>query len=327
MFRKTLIGAAVAAAVAAPAASFAETTLYGNFRGSIISEDVTSGGVSTDSTKGVNNASRLGVKGAIGENGLKGIYHLQMGASNDGDAAGRGLTERFYFAGLKGSFGSIVYGRTSTAYKMAGVKLDPFYDTSVGPANGGANYGLSPQTNGFTNNSLAYTSPKLGGAFTINAAVYLDDAEDQDYNIGGQYSNGGITAGLQYTQTNDVGSVIALAPTDSTAIRIYGGYKTKAFSIAASYETVDIDGTSDEQTYLYVPVTFNVSPKTKLAASFGQVDDAANGAGRDGNGDGYALGVFHNILPKTTLSAIVSSVDYDNDDSREVFGIGVVQSF
>ncbi len=330
--KKMLLSAAIAAACTVPGAAMAETTLYGNFRWSVIDLDT---GAPTGSTlQAVNNASRLGVKGAIGEGGLKGIYHLQMGANNDGDGSGAGnadeaLTDRFYFAGLKGGFGSIIYGRHSTGYKMAGVKQDPFYDTSVGPANGGSNYGYSPATNGFTNNSLAYTSPKIGGAFTINAGIYLDDSDEQDYVIGGQYSKGGITAGIQYYQTNDVGSVIAATGNDESGLRVYGGYKSKMWSAAINYEQIDTLATqaNGDDTYLHVNGTFNVTPKTKLAAAYGKVEDAVAGAGRSGNGDGFSLGVFQKVLSKTTIYGMYSSVDYDSAGDRDVIGLGVIQSF
>lgn len=64
-------------------------------------------------------------------------------------------------------------GRHSTAYKMAGLRLDPFYDTSTLSAGGGApstglfagaSFGLSNLTNGFANRTVAYTSPSIGGA-------------------------------------------------------------------------------------------------------------------------------------------------------------------
>lgn len=323
--KKILLTAAVAVACVAPAAVMADTTLYGNFRWSINDIDK---GAAGDNLTANNNASRLGVKGAIGEGGLKGIYHLQMGANNDGDAAGRALTDRFYFAGLKGGFGSLIYGRHSTAYKMAGLRLDPFYDTSAGPGFGGSSYGLSPLANSFTNNSLAYTSPKLGGAVTVNAALYLDDgvADDHDYNVGVQFGKHGITAGVQYIKTEGTGN-IALSPDDADAIRLYGGYKNKMFSVGLSYEQIDADLDTDEDKFLFASGTYNVTPKVTLAGSYGKVEDTGVSGGR-GDGDGFAFGVFYKILSKTTLNGLYSTTDYDLGGAElDVISLGVVQSF
>ena len=331
--KKILLTAAVAAACAVPAAAVADTTLYGNFRWSINDIDR---GAAGDSLTANNNASRLGVKGAIGEGSLKGIYHLQMGAQNDGTGSagagdsGSALSSRFYFAGLKGGFGSLIYGRHSTAYKMAGLRLDPFYDTSAGPGFGGSSYGLSPLANGFTNNSLAYTTPKLGGAVTVNAALYLDDgaADDHDYNVGVQYGKSGITAGIQYIKTEGTGNIAASgAYPDADAFRLYGGFKNKKFSAGLSYEQIDSAGDADEDKFLFASGSFNVTPKVTLAGSYGKVEDTGVSGGR-GDGDGFAFGVFYKILSKTTLNGLYSTTDYDLGGAElDVISLGVVQSF
>lgn len=324
---KKIILAAAVSAVLAPVAAVADAKLYGNFRASVVSVD----NGTVDSTQFENNASRLGVKGSVGEDGgLTGFYHLQMGAEND--AGGQALSSRFYFAGVKGNFGKVMVGRFSSPYKMAGLKTDPFYDTSAGARNGGSNFGLSNLTNGFLNNGIAYVSPKIGGAFTINVAAFLDDddassnalngAGNNPLNIGATYNKGGLTASVQHFTDSVAGG---------DATRVAAGYKAGAFGVAASFEDRD-DNTADQ--FTYVSGTYKVSPKTKLAASFGSVDGtnagAADGQGRIGfntAGDGYAVGVFQKIAPKTTVSAIYSDVDADNGNGREAFALGLVQSF
>lgn len=143
---KKLILAATVAAVLAPAAVIADSKVYGNFRGSVVSTDTAAG---SSQTQFVNNASRVGVKGEYGtEGGLTGFYNLQLGAKNDTNG-GSGTTQRFFFAGVKGGFGKVMVGRFSSPYKMAGLKTDPFYDTSAGPLNSGSNHGYSNNlTNG-----------------------------------------------------------------------------------------------------------------------------------------------------------------------------------
>jgi len=162
-------------------ASFAESnSVYGDFRYSY--NNIDNGSSSTIS--GNNNASRIGFKGDIGEKkGLTAFYHLQVGANVDG--AGDAFSQRFFFAGIKGGFGKLVYGRTSTPYKMAGLRVDPFYDTAAGSGLGVSNFGLSPTTNGWTDNTIAYSSPNFGNV-TLNASTYLDDsdANEHDINLG-----------------------------------------------------------------------------------------------------------------------------------------------
>ncbi|MBL4679295.1 MAG: porin [Pseudomonadales bacterium] len=127
-------------------------TFYADFRYSLNQLDV-----GDRTTQGENNASRIGFKGHYGQSdSLTAFYHLQMGVNIDG--GGDVLSDRFYYAGLKGNFGSIIYGRTSTAYKKTGLQMDPFYDSSAGAGFSGSNFGLSPLTNGWTDNSLVYTT-------------------------------------------------------------------------------------------------------------------------------------------------------------------------
>lgn len=313
---KKIILATAIASILTPLTAMADTTVYGALRMSALSGEKGTadiGGV-------VNNASRLGVKGEYGtDGGLTGFFNVQTGVRTDTNG-GEGFSNRFAFAGVKGGFGKVVAGRLSTPYKMAGLKLDPFYDTSAGPLNGGSNYGLSSLTNGWINNVVGYISPKLGGAVTINAVAVLDENDnalnagnpsgDNWYNIGAEYSKNGFSAGVQHV-------------TEIDATRLTAGYKNSTLSAGISYE--DFDSGSD---MTYVAGTYKIAPKTTLAASFGTNGGNATSV-RDAAGDGYTLGVFQKIAPKTTVSALYSSVDYDAAaiGDRDVFAVGLIQGF
>ncbi len=311
-------------------------TLYGDFRFSAgyIDRDGTDtkGGLTAN-----NNASRIGFKGSVGNSDLKAIYHLQAGAKNDGAGSGTSgagnnsaFTARFYFAGLKSAdFGSIIYGRHSTAYKMSGLRVDPFYDTSAGLGNGGATYGLSGMTNGFTNNAIAYISPTILGGLSANAAIYIDDSDgnEHDTNFGLQYAADGITAGVQQAimgKSEDGGGIANAKGIDSTT-RLYAGYKEDKWSAAVSYEIQNAGrGTTNPDTnYMYVSGTYKIMDTTKLATSVGYVDDGAF------EGVGWQAGVFYNILPKTEVYALYSGTYLDDNpkgDSNAVI-IGVSHKF
>jgi predicted porin len=76
---------------------------------------------------------------------------------------------------------------------MAGLKLDPFYDTSAGAGFSGASFGLSPYTNGFFDNVIGYTTPSFGG-FGANAMTVPDDTSDDQnhhYNVGAAFDKAG----------------------------------------------------------------------------------------------------------------------------------------
>jgi len=334
--KKTVLAVALSALFAGSA--MADPKVYGNFRASMNFGELNG---ADNGLSVVDNASRLGVKGSAGTDSLKGIYHLQMGARNDANG-GTALSQRFYFAGLKGSFGKVIYGRLSTPYKMAGVKQDPFYDTSAGGGNGGSNYGYSGLNNGFTDNSLAFYSSKIAGMITVNGSLSVDDSgkDDHDIGFGAEFSNKMFKAGVSVLTIGDVtpstdpldadSAIVAKGAGVDTATRVYGSAKLSGISVGASFETVSTSAAND-RTYLHVNGAFKVSSAMKVAASFGSVTDGKTGTatGFDATGTSFSVGAFYNVLPKTRLSAIFTNTDYDDAlaTDRTGLALGVVQSF
>jgi len=214
-------------------------------------------------------------------------------------------------------------GRFSSSYKMAGLKTDPFYDTSAGMGHGGANQGLSSLTNGFLNNGVSYISPKVMGAVTVNAAIFLDnednspnglDPQSNPKNFGITYNAGGITASVQHFTDADVNG--------EGATRGTFAYAANAFAVALSYEDWD---SGDEFTYL--SGSYKLSDNTKLAASFGDVDSQAT-AGQNMAGESITVGVYQKVAPQTTISLLFSDVDADSGgNDRQTAALGIIQTF
>ncbi len=336
--KKIILTAAIAAICAAPAAAIAsDHNLYGQMRFSFNSvDDVTGSG--QDGLSGDDNVSLFGLKGSVGDD-LKAFYHLQTGAPTDNaDGQNRAFDQRFFFAGLSGGFGKAAYGRMTNAYKFAGFKLDPFYNLShvnAGGsfATGGASYGLSPATNGFTDNALQYTSPAFAG-IKVNASVYVDDSNEDDHgsNIGAVWEGKGFNVGLQYASNGTTASTIPGLVADGTALRLYGGFKAKTWSAGLSYETVEDAGTAGslaEANYLYLVGRLNVTPKTELIATIGTVDPDQDSAAIGAEGTGYQLGVFQTVVPKTQmyLTYGAASLDATGAEDPSVISIGAIHKF
>ncbi|BBP45842.1 hypothetical protein THMIRHAS_12150 [Thiosulfatimonas sediminis] len=319
--KKTLLLASIAAAFTTPA--MAENTIYGDFRASVLTGDMAG---ATDSAF-VNNASRIGIKGSQGEGDLKAIYHIEMGANND--AATTPLTSRFYFAGLQGSMGKLIYGRLSTPYKMTGVKQDPFYDTSAGTANGGSNYGSSNLINGFSENSFAYYSPKMGG-LTFNASYSMSETAgvDAGAGVGVEYAAGGMKFGVNHMMLDKNGTTpVAGSANIDSATRVYAGANMGALNVNLSYEMLDDAG---DTTLTQINATYNATKSMKLAASYGMVDsDNAAATGRHADGDNITVGAFYNVLPKTTVHALYTNTDFTSaaQTDRDGVALGVKQAF
>lgn len=302
----------------------ASTELYGDFRYSYSRVSA------ADSTywAGVNNASRLGVRSEVGAGPLVVFADLQAGAGVDG--GGAAFTQRYYLAGIRGEFGALTVGRHSPAYKMAGLRLDPFYDSSTLGSTGGvpsagvfagASFGLSSLTNGWADRTVAWTSPVFGG-FTANAATYVDPDSDHDYGLGVAYQADGLGVGVQY---HDVGAGQGWAQSAGIdhAIRSHASLARESWSVGASHERVSAaDG--DDQTFVLARATVDATPELMLAAALGHVGD---GSIQTAVGTGYHLGVFYRLLPQARVHLLYSSLDADGDPSRGSLAVGLTYGF
>lgn len=332
-----LTGAFVLAAFAAPLTAQAEGKIYGQFNVSLNEVDgaynsvenagFAGAGQAQDGQSGDNNASRLGFQG---ENGQF-FYAVELGLSVDDAASGLAST-RHAFVGANTSIGTFTFGRTNSAYKLAAQRLDPFYDTSAVnfagiAANEGGSYGLSNLANGWTNNSIGYISPEVGG-LTINAGIYLQEQsdEDHDYGIGLDYRLSDLEVGVQYIAVgaDNVDGVIAGAnQVVDTALQATASYGNEAWSVGASYEMVELRGSSEDRTYLFLAGDFAINENLKVAATVGQVDEGA------GEGLGFTVGAFVDLIKDFTFYGLYSSSDLDNPAGidTDVISLGVSYGF
>ncbi|PWW81758.1 MULTISPECIES: porin [Prosthecochloris] len=302
-------------------------TVYGNLRYSFnyIDED----GHGMERWKGTDNVSRFGIKGSYGNEDIKAFVHLQVRAFADGDADKDAFEQRFFFGGFEGGFGKVTYGRMTNAYKFPGYALDPFYDLSRISSNGwfsggGASYGLSSATNGFTDNALQYFSPNLNG-FKLVGGIAFDDSEDNNqlaYLAGGSYSANGFTFGGVYADNPEKKVVYPNIAADGDAIRAYATYKGKGWKAGASYENIDVKGGPDNVNYFYLTGTAMLEEaKTDLSLSLGLVDDGA------AEGLGITGGAFYNILDNAQIYAMASYADLDSDYTPYVLSVGAIYNF
>ncbi len=301
-------------------------TVYGNLRYSFnyVDEDGLPGGI--ERWRGTDNVSRFGIKGSYGNEDVKAFVHLQVGAPSDWDAGSDGFNQRFFFGGFQGGFGKVTYGRMTNAYKFPGYALDPFYDLSRINAfgefgGGGASYGLSPATNGFTDNSLQYFSPNLNG-FKLLGGIAFDDSNDDNelaYLAGGSYTTDGLTVGAVYADNPETAGVYPGIGADGNAIRAYATYKGDGWKAGASYE--NISNAMDVSYYYLTGTAMLKEAKTDLSLSLGLVDDGT------AEGLGITGGVFHNLLENAQVYAMASYADLESDHTPYVFSVGAIYNF
>jgi len=325
--KKLLISSAVAAAIVIPASAFAGTSLYGDLRWSVADKDDDGAGI--NDTQYVNNNTRIGLKGSYdGGNGMSAFFHTQIGLNSQDNSAfnSQAFTNRFAFAGIKGGFGKVMYGTVSSAYKMAGLKIDPFYDTSaitanMGTGNGGASHGFSSYNNGFINNTIAYVTPKMSG-FSANVYFFGEDnnskGSDDHINYGISYAGMGAKATVQFIDTGS---------DDADAVRFVASYKMSALNLGVSFEQLDNqNGAGNDQDNIVLSARYDINPKLQLAATWGDQD--ADGGDLASDGSAFNLGVFYKLFDKTQIRLTCGDADSDlagNDAS--VISLGVSQKF
>lgn len=334
--KRVLIASGLVLAAAQPALALEpEVNLSGTFGLSLSyfnSNPNTPGVVSTTDVDLENNASNFRISAAAQEGGIRAFMAYERGASNDQ----LGLEDvREFFGGLSGSLGTLFYGRKSTDYKLAGVRLDPFYDTSVAGFNGGfaregASYGLSNLTNGFTPNTISYRSPVAFGGLSINGAAYINEnnnvtgtGDDADYGIGIGYSHSdwlGLDVGVQVLDLNAAsGTLVAGSPGESTAIRAHGSLGEKLWAVGASFESVDVQLEPNPRQYAFASATYQVSEAWRLALAYGNTKDTPF------DGNGVTAGGFHDLTKNLSTYAAVKYVALDNvtDTKNITAAVGV----
>lgn len=321
---KKLLAIAVAAALVAPAAAMAETTLYGKLHASYGEVKDNAGNKRT----GVeSHASRIGIKGSHAlNNGLEATYGLEYGINLDGDdgrstygenidslgkaSDSNGFTSRNQFVGLKGGFGEVRVGKHDTPAKLATAGQDVFADTYADLDNMIAADGHR------VNNAVAYINKvgPVGFAVAHSSGIGLKgvgekgDDEKGDNGIDANsamlnYGNGPWYAGLGYTQVKDTlkGGNLGL------------GWKSEAGHQAnLIYEKVDYDApaTGDDKNILVNGVA--KMGAVGLKAQYGE--GKTTGAGKEKLA---SVGLDYSLGKKTSVYLLHSQ---DKNPTRSVAG-------
>ena len=298
--------------------------------------------VSGDDSNGHSNGSYAGVSLSATQAEYRAFFVYQYGLERFNESVPNTLPgdrEREFFGGVSTPYGTLGYGRQESFYRKSGREVDPFHDTSVVGFNGvfaaeGASYGLSNLTNGFNDETLAYSSPSYGG-LSLRASYFMDAANDadEDYGVGLRYApeDGALSAGLEYLDSQGGDAVFGVGkavPYD--AVRVYGSYRWDAFALGASFEQVDVENEADPRKYGILSASYTIQSKLTLASSLGLLKDvvpnaAANADGIDG--EGLSFGAFYEMTPRLTTYAALRGVQLDSDADTQTYAIGASYAF
>ncbi len=348
--KKQLVSLAVAAALVSPLAAQAGTQIYGKLHVSI--DDRLDDSDATDGWDVVSRASRLGFKGSedLG-NGLKAIWKLEFQiamADSDGSVGGEGgntlVKARNMYVGFAGGWGTFLYGRHDTPFKISTGRLDKFVDT-LADYNGSLGPGFQDIR---ADNAIAYISPSFAG-LTIAAAIVpagnttlarntttvidtsgnpvtIDQGPqgnpDSDgladtYSIALMYSNGPLYLAAAY-ETLDQELLSATATDSADKWRIGAGFTLGAFDIGAIYEDQQ-----DVATIWQIQASFAMGNNV-IKAAYGQNDSDII----DNTDNSYAIGVDHNFSKRTKAYLLYAATDNDVDNTDQSgFSFGIVHKF
>jgi len=328
---KKLITMAVAAAMLAPLAAVAETTLYGSVRPSVDSWDDGSGDSSVMDVR--DNYSRIGVKGSedLGS-GLKAIFQFEWGlaAGDDkpnqgyeGGSYGGGLANRIAQVGLNGGWGTGVLGRMTTPYKNSVDKGDIFNSAR----DQSAAY-VSDVAGSRIGNALAYVSPDFNG-FSGRLMLVMDDDNEHTphgtedgvdiWNVSADYNNGPLSAGLSYAKAQNDDE-------NSDIWGIAGRYNWDMFALIGVYEDGDIRnaaGTGTDSHKEWTIAGEGYFGNNTIRARYGDRSG-------DDDGTGWGLGYQYNFSTRTRVWAEYHSGDEDLNttvDDTTVISLGMRHDF
>ncbi len=340
---KKLIAAAIAAVVAAPAVSAADTTLYGRAHIDVRSES--NGKVDNYTVN--SNASMIGIKGSedLGD-GLKAVFKYELGYDMaDTDKAGAlgalaggksPLSGRDAYVGLSGGFGTVIAGRSSTPAKIAWYAAgnDHMGDTI-------ADFNEVGFTEFRVDNAIAYISPSFSG-FTVAGAIVPGEqkgtvaattsvvigenqlyqgkpaaankgAADNDgiadhYSIGLMYAGGGLKASLGYEKVAEIADIAGVT-TDAKMVQASASYTFGDFTIGGSYEKssdlMTIKGQDKKVWGISGKANFG---NNYVAANYGTADFDMGAVGSD-DYTTFAIGVGHKFSKRTQVYAAYSNRD------------------
>ncbi|MEO8330859.1 MAG: porin [Gallionella sp.] len=329
--KKKIITLAVAAALA-PAAAFADVTVYGQAHMSLDSHSGNGGTTATGTQDGMqltSNSSRLGFKGTINlDGGMKALYQYEASVALDGSGNGTIFNgTRDSYLGLAGGFGTVMTGRLPLANQYV-YDVNYFAD-QVGDAGNFAIVGNA--TGGRISRALAYATPDMGGfsglvAFVPNTqesvtGVQAAPNKQSSYTLRGTYGAGPVFAAVSYQSIGVAGAQDAkLTVTSLAATFDFGAGNAGVQYTRNGANSQATGGASTTQNVITAGVSFKVSDGNSVKAQYSKAAESVSNA-KDG-GSMIAVGFDHNLSKSTTVYVAFAKVTNDTGAGFSASGWG-----
>lgn len=344
----------LAAGLAAPLAALADTANFSFYGTADVSYDMVNTGDGTTTANGAtavsgvskrvvsSNVSRFGFKGSedLGD-GLSAIWQVEQQINIDDSSnscaattvpaghitdvtvpacsANNGIfATRNTFAGLKSaSFGTVLFGRHDTPYKISTRKLDVFGDNIADNRallGNKSNLGFELRPT----NVLAYTSPAFAGVTAAIAMVNLKESNTKSTDK----NDSVLSLAVMYDVAPFYGSVAreshkletVAAGGKESATRLGFGFKPEGFELGVVYEkTTDNLGTAQANknghNAFYVSGKMNIGDDAvKLA--YGKASVLGSGVNeiKDSGASQVSVGYDHGLSKRTKLYALYTKI-------------------
>lgn len=319
-----LLISAVAAACGLPAAAVAQlpagVEVYG--RANVSYERIT-----VDSTPSVtdwevvDNSSRIGVRGKkdLGD-GLSGFFQIEsrVRLDNGGDA----LSTRDSYLGMQGGFGTVRLGRTIGPVYYATYDYISNHNHDTGNSSDAL---LAPTifgNQGFMNNTVWYSSPKMG-AFSVDAAfsrlgearVTAGMSQPSHLGIVGAYDQGPLHLAVSHAETKnsaDLGGGTGNKDRATTVGGLYNfGGKYIVGALVESAKSELLVGET-KRNYFRVSLMMPVG-RHEFHVNVGVVDDRLDVNMADAGAKQYTLAYNYNITKEFKVYAFYTVVDNETN--------------
>ena len=274
------------------------------------------------------NSSRLGIKGAYETDveALTVIFQIESAADFNGENANT-LASRNSFAGVKGEWGQLIWGRHDTPMKTLGRKVD-FFGDRVGDARNATAY-FGDGWDQRPTDMIMYTTPLLGECVTVNAQYvpeegYLGEDSNTFFSANAIYNKDGIMVGAAFESH---GEALEGGAESSTGIRAAAKYTADMFTVAGLFQSIsNVGGIEDVSA-----TTFGIGAEYRLENGF--VPKAqyymfdANTDIDDDAASMLTLGVDYKLNKMATLYVAYAMMMNEDNASYAPWGGGHKESF
>ena len=334
--KKSLLALAVLGAFSGAAMAQSSVQLYGIIDLGVAHYSNGNSSVTKLGT-GIQSGSRIGIKGTedLG-GGLSAFFDAETGfcanggtyasaagnvgfctGGNLGYGGGGGFMQRQAFAGLKGNFGAVSFGRQYTLTFLDQANIDPFGYGLTGTI---SNIGLvgAPAR---ASQSIIYQSPNFSGFNVAGMYVFGDGMSSGgaltppagslynttgQYNLHGGYNNGPIMVGVDYLRENFYNGNAAAKHT-----MIVGSYDFGVAKLAGMYaqnQQGQVTGASGDKLDVWMlGATVPVGPGSFLASYTAEKDKTTAGLGAKQ----YAIGYTYSLSKRTNLYTSYAHISND----------------